>query len=325
MPTFTVPHSYGTFQEFNRCHNPGGSAAGGQFCSDQGASGVLGVYRRTLRRDRAVAVMADEIRASAPTRLERRLAEMIAKAEIDSAEDLKYGDSKTQNLDAQGVYNDTRRALHRKLLKEVVAGKPTGLEQPVAVLMGGMTAAGKTTTVEKGLDKSDKVYINSDDFKEKLPEYNGHNAAFVHEESGDLADAAFFMAIERRQNLILDSTMKSLGGSTYEQAKGDGGLAAKIEKLKQAGYRVEIRFVDVDVETAVERSMRRFAGQELRKGGGRYVPANVIRSNRDPKFGTKPRKTFEQVKDQVDAYIIYDGRGNRAKKRVLGRKGQLTK
>lgn len=33
MPTFTVPASYGTLREFNQCHNPSGSAAGGRFCS----------------------------------------------------------------------------------------------------------------------------------------------------------------------------------------------------------------------------------------------------------------------------------------------------
>jgi len=338
MPMLIVPNSYGSLREFNPCHakqdgkfcsTPGGAAAKagkakpGQRRERPDLTGLLAKRQAEVRKDPEVAKLADHIRKTAPTRQERRFAELIAHAEISNTRLLKNGDSKSQNVDANGAYTAARRVEHERIMAKLdEKNVPTGQEHPVAIFMGGMTAAGKTTSVGKTLKTDNKVVINADDMKVLLPGYTGKNASFLHEESSDLADAAFYKAIALRQHIVLDSTMKSLGGVDYNDAKADGGLAKKIELLKAAGYRVEIRFVDVDVATSVRRSLTRFVEKELTDGKGRYVPRDVIRSNKDVDFGTKPRRTFHYAKDVVDAYLIMDNRADKPK--TLSRKGRLT-
>lgn len=333
MPMLIVPNSHGSLHEFNPCH----AKQDGKFCSTPGGAptakpqgrrarpdltGKLAARSAEVRKDPEVAKLADQIRKTAPTRQERRFADLIAHAEIENARLLKNGDSKSQNTTKDGLYTPERLAMHRKVLEEIGANIPINQKQPVAIMMGGMTAAGKTTSVGKTLKLHDKVVINADEMKEHLPGYNGKNASFLHEESSDLADSAFRQAMKLKQHIVLDSTMKSLGGVDYNSAKGDGGLARKIEELRANGYRVEIRFVDVDVETSIKRSLSRFVEKELADGKGRYVPRDVIRSNKDRDFGTKPKRTFHYAKDVVDAYLVMDNRTGKPK--VLSRKGRLT-
>jgi hypothetical protein len=68
-------------------------------------------------------------------------------------------------------------------------------------------------------------------------------------------------ALAEKCNVVLDGT-------------GDGGydtLAAKVQKMKDAGHRVEAHYVTVDTETAVERALER--GRLT----GRYIPETYLR------------------------------------------------
>lgn len=348
MPNFITP-----IHEFNPNHFPGGTEKGGQFApsktgfqsnsraarrarrdeeaGDSEAQAKFNAVKATLRQDPEVAALADKIRKTAPTRAERRFAEFIANGEVENDRLLANGDSKTLHA-PDGTYTPERSALHVQVLQDYIRDIPPASGQPVAIFMGGMTASGKTTTVERGLNKANKVYINADDLKAALPEYTGKNASYLHEESSDLADRAFLTAVLRRQSVILDSTMKSLGGVDYTEAEADGGFAAKIRKLKEAGYRVEVRFVDVPIEQSVERALHRYVNKELKDGKGRYVPLDHIRANANlgshftlkdrKKWKTKPRATFEKAKHKYDAYVIYDNSGSSP--HILASEGVLT-
>ena len=182
-----------------------------------------------------------------------------------------------------------------------------------AILAGGLPGAGKTTVLEQhaGIDRSQYLTVNPDKIKEEMakcgmiPQVAGltpmEASDLVHEESSHVAKRLARRAIREGKNVIWDITMSSR--ESVERRIGD---------LRAAGYsRVEGVFVDIPVEVGIRRSDARHreghdsyrAGQGL---GGRFVPAEVIGSQADPEWGSRNRRTFEQVKPQLDAWKLCD-------------------
>jgi hypothetical protein len=123
----------------------------------------------------------------------------------------------------------------------------------------------------------------------------------VHEESSHVAKQLALRATADGKNVIWDITMSSRAST--ENRIGD---------LRAAGYsRVEGVFVDIPIEVAIHRSDARHreghddysVGRGL---GGRFVPAEVIAAQADPDWGSRNRKTFEQVKPHLDAWLQCD-------------------
>jgi hypothetical protein len=329
-----VPNSFGdsSLREFNPCHDP----KSGRF-STRAMGRCTGVDADSDGDHGDLDDAIHQVKQAAETAEERTYAKEIAEAELEGrAMMASYGKlgTKSKYFDSElGAYTPERKKVHDKIINDyldqmLVNGKweprPAALtrqENPVAIFMGGMTASGKTTSAA-GLKYENKLYINSDDLKMLLPEWSGNNAAVLHEESSDIADTLFEMGRASGYNLVMDSTMKSLGGVDYDAAKADGGMAARVERLRSAGYRIEVRFTDVDVPTSISRSIKRYISQKEKAGKGRYVPVQYIKNNRDPEFGTIPRRTFEQIKPHVDAYVLVDNRGKEAK--IVDRSGSLT-
>lgn len=315
----------------------------GRFAAVPGGGGPasqtgLEVREGALWRDSTVADHALTIQRDAPTKLERDNAVWIADAEVRASRELSGGDTFQRHTHEDGTFTADRAKLHDQILTEWSRendDKPSGVDTPTVVFMGGLPGAGKSTATRE-LSLDDKVVVNADAFKtghdeatgrrwSKMPEYTGgHAAGSVHEESAYLADRALGIARLKRQHVVFDATMGSLGnGVSYEEAASDGGIARKIKDFKDAGYRVEVRFVDVSVDTSVDRSLTRYLTAEKSRGNGRYVPASYVRGLRDPEFGSRNRKTFERVKHVADAYLIVDNNGKTPK--VIGSRGTLTK
>jgi hypothetical protein len=57
---------------------------------------------------------------------------------------------------------------------------------------------------------------------------------------------------------------------------------------------------------APARSIDYRAGEGL---GGRFVPAEVIRAQADPEWGSRNRKTFEEVRHHFDSWHRFDNSG----------------
>jgi predicted kinase len=182
-----------------------------------------------------------------------------------------------------------------------------------AILAGGLPGAGKTTVLEQhaGIDRSQYLTVNPDKIKEEMakcdmiPQVAGltpmEASDLAHEESSYIAKQLALRAIASGKNVIWDITMSSR--ESVEKRIGD---------LRAAGYtRVDGIFVDIPVDVGIRRSDARHreghdsyrAGQGL---GGRFVPAEVIRSQADPEWGSRNRRTFEQVKPRLDAWKLCD-------------------
>ena len=170
--------------------------------------------------------------------------------------------SQYQNVD--GTWTPERQALHDKIKAKFFYGR-TPVKDPVSYIMGGGPASGKSTLVNSGLVDlpENMVLAAGDDIKSLLPEYNGSNAPFVHEESSYLSKEIAKEAANNGYNLLLDGT-------------GDSGIRAltdKVATMRSSGQKVHGIYVTVDIKTAVERSVSRA------KATGRYMPESVLRAN----------------------------------------------
>lgn len=218
-----------------------------------------------------------------------------------------------------------RSLIHQEIVDELYA-KANGVPNDrKAVIAGGLGGAGKSTVLSKyaGIDLSQYLVVNPDDIKEVLarrglvPKVDGLSpmeaSNLVHEESSHVAKQLAARALADGKNMIWDITMAS-------RASTEG----RIDSLRAAGYtHIEGVFVDIPVETSVER-----AGERHRRGhedfrnsrgyGGRYVPPDVIRENRDAEWGSKNRRTFEELKDRFDGWKIYDNSMHGARPRRIG-------
>jgi predicted ABC-type ATPase len=186
--------------------------------------------------------------------------------------------------DGKGGYRITeeRAAVHRKIVQDATSGVPESSD-PTFYMLGGGTAAGKTTAIKSGLadvpDQTKAVQINSDDIKGSLSEYERmrmsdndsdffNAAAFTHEESSYLAKQVQKAAVRNRQDMVLDGT----GDSTPER------LQKKIGQAREGDYRVVGVYATVPTSDALRRSNAR----SLKEGERRFVPEAVVRgSHRD--------------------------------------------
>jgi predicted kinase len=182
-----------------------------------------------------------------------------------------------------------------------------------AILAGGLPGAGKTTVLDQhaGIDRSHFLTINPDDIKEEMakrdmiPEVAGltpmEASDLVHEESSYIAKQLALRATADGKNVIWDITMSSRASTE-----------TRIVDLRAAGYsQVEGIFVDIPIEVAIHRSdaRHREGHDDYSAGhgqGGRFVPAEVIAAQADPDWGSRNRRTFEQIKPHLDAWLHCD-------------------
>jgi predicted kinase len=181
-----------------------------------------------------------------------------------------------------------------------------------SIVAGGLGGAGKSTVLSNhaGIDLSQYLTINPDDIKEEMakrglvPRVEGltpmEASDLAHEESSAIAKQLERKARSDGKNVIWDITMSSRESTER-----------RITNLRASGYSVDAVFVDIPVETSVRRADVRhrtgyndyLAGVGL---GGRYVPAELIEAQADPDWGSKNRKTFEEVGRLFDHWSRYD-------------------
>lgn len=211
------------------------------------------------------------------------------------------------------IWTVERQLMHESILEKLyseAADVPCDFK---AIIAGGLGGAGKTTvlTERANIDLSQYLMINPDIFKAEMagrgmiPEVEGLSpmeaADLVHEESSYLALQLALRAQSDGKNVIWDITM-----STKKSTDG------RIDDLRSAGYdEIDGLFVDIPVELSVERTESRHReGHELYRAGeglgGRYVPPEVIQRQVDPGWGSKNRRTFEDLKGKFTHWSIYD-------------------
>lgn len=190
-----------------------------------------------------------------------------------------------------GQYNNTRKALHDKIIADVKGGQPCQVQnQPIAIFTGGAPGSGKTTFLKKFADWANDptkiVKIDADLIREKLPEYKGWNAFNTHQETRDIVNKLLNdIGNPCEHDIIYDGTMNK--ADNYKPL---------ITKLKGMGYKIFIIYIEVPKEISIERAMKRY------QNSGRYVPIEVINEVYD-----KGTVAYEELIKNADGYIRVNG------------------
>lgn len=195
--------------------------------------------------------------------------------------------------EATGQYSPERKRLHAEIINSykndvvcITEGKP------IAILMGGSPASGKSSFLRKYspyLLQDEILRVDADDIRAKLPEYKGYNATQTHLETKDIVNTLIsdrVIGIPCDFDLIYDGTMNSI--KSY---------LPLIDTLKKRGYLIFIVYMDkVPKDVVIDRILKRY------QKTGRFVPLEVVED-----FYRKGRLTFEQLKNKVDGYMVIDG------------------
>ena len=241
-----------------------------------------------------------------------KVRELLDKARADGlATDRQY------TIDpAREVWSGEREALHDSIIEDLYAKAGDVPCERRAIMAGGLPGAGKSTVLEghAGIDRSQYLTINPDDIKEEMarrdmiPPVNELSPMeacdLIHEESSHVAKRLTRRAQAEGKNLVLDITMSSRESTEW-----------RINTLRAAGYaRIEGIFVDIPVEISATRvsSRHREGHDDYRAGhgmGGRFVPADVTRTQADLEWGSRYRRTFEEVKRHFDSWCRFDNSG----------------
>jgi predicted ABC-type ATPase len=225
--------------------------------------------------------------------------------------DLATDNVHTINPD-QTIWSDERVGQQDQIVHDLYASAADVPCERKAIIAGGLGGAGKTTVLEKqaGIDLSQFLTINPDKIKEELADRNMlpsipgltpmEASSLAHEESSYIARRLAMRAYAEGKNVIWDITMS-------RPSSGE-----RVNELRNAGYQhISGVFVDIPVETSVERSNARhrrgyeryLAGQGL---GGRFVPNEIILAQASPDHGSKNRAVFDGVRSKLDDWAIYD-------------------
>ena len=201
-------------------------------------------------------------------------------------------DTQTQYL-VNGKYTPERVAIHNQLLAEMFTdgairnATPRPGERPTFTVLGGRGGSGKSWFTEDVTSPvseiaSRSIIVNSDNFKERLPEYTGLNANLVHEESSDLTSRAIDIARRSGLNVIFDGTVRSTGT-----------VGRYISEFKEAGYRVNGYYMHAAPQTAALRALGRFVKM------GRYVPVSYVLGS------TSNERSFDSLSGEMDDWEVY--------------------
>lgn len=200
---------------------------------------------------------------------------------LESFEAAFHGDDNTYNehTDDDGAWSAERlEEVHDPAVEEML-NEDAASDEPIGVILMGPPGAGKGWWEENYADKFGREFtrINSDDAKHHIPEYEGSNAAEVHEESSHIAKKELAPeAIERGHNIVFDNVASS---STHELK----------EAMEEAGHDMRAVFVDVPPEKSAHNVVSRYEDE------GRFTPLDYTVGAREDSLGT-----FEEATDDMD-------------------------
>lgn len=187
-------------------------------------------------------------------------------------------------------YSEKRAKLHREIYEHflsaqrVEAATPPDGHAPTFTILGGRGGSGKSWFKGKVYDADKAIVLDADEIKGMLPEYEGWNAAQVHEESSDILKSMLDACRQLGLNVVLDGTL-----NTSKSA------IDKVKAFKGDGYRIEAHYMHLPRQEAAKRAVSRFLGKT-----NRYVPVDVVLSNQ------KNEANFDEVRKHADKWSFRD-------------------
>lgn len=170
-----------------------------------------------------------------------------------------------------GKYTPERKALHERIVTQLLAGKKPHEGKARAIFTAGGPASGKSKMIEDGHIKvpADPVHLNPDVVREMLPEYSKMLAAgrqdasqLTHEEASHVTKLATKIALGRQHHVLIDSVGNSEPGK----------FLGKVKDAQAAGYAASVHYATVPTEEALVRAQKRA------KRTGRQVPVDYLKA-----------------------------------------------
>ena len=230
-------------------------------------------------------------------------------AAIRKFEDLLDGVEPTFEAfrDANGVWSESRKLLHRKIVRKVILGfdettlaldrsnilanglhkaKTAANEIPTYTVLGGRGGSGKSWFSGRNgpVDPRHTLIMDSDAIKKLLPEFKGWNAGQLHLESSYLFDEITAIARRMNLNVVHDMTLKNA-----RQA------VTRMNLFSDAGYKLEGYYMYLPRHEAAKRAIVRALGEEAR-----YVPLDIMLSN------TQNEIVFDQLRASFSRWGMWD-------------------
>jgi len=214
-----------------------------------------------------------------------------------------------------GLYTAERAAQHAQIIADLMARNADVPAEGKAIVLGGLPGAGKTYAIDHlpedakavigDIDRSQYITINPDDMKAELqargmvPDYPGlkgmEASPQIHEESSYLAAQLMAAALENHQNVILDGTL----GTT-------GGTLRKMGALEAAGYQPPIGlYVHVDDSAASQGAIDRFARGMASPDGPRAVAPDFLQQVESGAHFPN-RENFDSITPRMGSYVVLD-------------------
>lgn len=169
----------------------------------------------------------------------------------------------------------------------------------------GLPASGKSSAIVDTISyEQHSMLIDNDEAKRQFPEFNkGWGANTVHKESQVVERAVFKEALRKGRNIVLPKV-----GSDADKLMKD-----YIAYAKDAGYKVNVHFVDLDRNKALGRMMGRFIHT------GRYLSPELIDKYANERDGNKIAQAYEALKsmDGIDGCSKWDNDVGRGEKPIL--------
>lgn len=169
----------------------------------------------------------------------------------------------------------------------------------------GLPASGKSSAIVDTISNEfHSRVIDNDEVKKMIPEFNnGWGASVVHEESQIISDWAYKYALKQGDNIVLPK----VGGDA------DKLLHQYIMPAINAGYTVNLHYVELDREKALGRMINRFITD------GRFLDPRLIDKYCNHTDGNKIDKCFEQLKnsDYISGYSKWNNDVEYGKKPII--------
>lgn len=212
----------------------------------------------------------------------KKLPNDIKQKIIKINQEFQKGNDTRKHNSSEGFYSRHRRKLHDAIINEFLQDTPS-FDKPKVIFVAGVPGSGKTSTL-KGLHNLDNyVYINNDDIKEMLPEYQKDplNAPLVHREASDIELRLIRKSIRNKKSIMLDKTFKSM-----EKTK------RIIKSLKRKGYDIEMVATQLPTHESIKRAYDRM------QRSGRYVPFELI-AKVAPDINNNIHKLKKKIKSKI--------------------------
>lgn len=202
----------------------------------------------------------------------------------------------------ENISKENRENMIKMILERYVTNfqkKNSGSdEKKISIFIGGGSGSGKSGFRNDILEKHpDLLVIDADEMKELIPEYKDLQsedpilaASIVHDESSDMANTLFNTAVDEALSFLFDGTLKS-----WEKYQ------AYFLLLKNSGFEINLIIIDVPVELAIERAESRYREALQENKSPRNVNVKIIENTHK-----QIPKSFENLKDHCDSWIIYD-------------------